>query len=192
MVVIGSALAPIMAATGCASTQSPAPAAADPGPRMVLVTPLGRSISTTDLDPGQKVRVQATPLAVMSGLTQVYADLKIPIGTMTTSSGQVGNINLRVPSHSIGGTPLSAYLSCGQGSSLSGNLADLGEVTISVLSTVVAVGDSASLVTTEVAGRARSVGQSTDQLQCQSNGGLERRINVSLALIMRSGTTAPH
>jgi hypothetical protein len=127
----------------------------------------------------------------MSGLTQVYAALDIPIGTMTTTSGQVGNVNLRVPSHSVGGRPLSAYLSCGLGSSLSGNLADQGQVTISVLSTVVADGDSASVVTTEVAGRARSVGQSTDQIQCQSNGGLERRINVALVLAMRSGALVP-
>jgi hypothetical protein len=109
--VIGTALSPIVAVASCASTQNPPPATPDQDPRTVVVTQQGRSVYTNDADPGQRVRVQAAPLAVMSGLTQVYAALEIPIGTMVTTSGQVGNVNLRVPSHSVGGgQPLGAGL----------------------------------------------------------------------------------
>jgi hypothetical protein len=140
---------------------------------------------TSDLDPSQGIRVTNTPANTLSALGKVYADLGIPLGTLAPDSGLIGNINLRVPSHSISGKPLSAYLNCGRGL-VTGDLADQGEVTISVLSKVVANGDSASFVTTEVSGRARSVGVSSDQVACQSNGGLERRINVGLQLAIAS------
>lgn len=154
---------------------------------MVVVTPQGQTMYTSDLDPSQGIRVSATPGTTLAALGKVYADLGIPLGTVVTESAQmlIGNTSLRVPSHTIGGKPLSAYLNCGRGP-VTGDLVDQGEVTIWVVSKVVPNGDSASLVSTEVTGRARSVGVSSDQVVCQSNGGLERRINVGLQLAMAS------
>ena len=119
----------------------------------------------------------------MSALAQIYGDLKIPIGTMVTATGQIGNANLPVPSHRIGGKWLSDYINCGQ-EQAGVNRADAADITISVMSKAVALGDTASDVTTNVAGWARPIGQSTNIVPCQTTGALEHVINVRLALAM--------
>ena len=87
-------------------------------------------IEANDLSSGRQVSVTAPAGAVLTAVVQVYSDLNIPIGTAQTGSGRIGNVNLRVPSHSIGGKPLSTYLNCGQ--TTTGNRADQGDPTISL------------------------------------------------------------
>ena len=166
----------------CASSGHAPPDPSGSSPRTVVVTENGHAIETSDAGTGQRIRVAQPPGAALVALAQVYSDLNIPLGTVQSAAGQVGNLNLRVTSHSLAGRSLSTYLSCGQ--SMTGNRVDEGQVTVSILSTVVAIGDSASLVTTQLDGRMRPWGQSTDAVQCQTTGVLERRVNVRVSTIL--------
>jgi hypothetical protein len=147
----------------------------------------GKTIDMTDAATGQQIRVKGPPLTVLSALTQIYSDMKIPIATMITATGQIGNLNLAVPTHRLNGKYLSTYLNCGQ-ESMSGSRADLGDVTISIMSKAVADGDTASLVTTDLKGWARPVGSSSNVVPCQTNGILEHDINIKLAQAMASSS----
>ena len=167
----------LLCALGCASSSHLPPTIDDSNPRMVATTQAGQVIETTDPTVARQVRVLAPKDTVMAVLLQVYSDLNIPVGTLQAGEGRIGNLNLHVPSHTIGGKPLSAYLNCGQ-SPTAGSRADQAAVTISLLSTVVAAGDSASTVITDLTGQARNYGESTDAVHCQSTGVLEHRINI--------------
>jgi hypothetical protein len=182
--VLVALLVPLAGATGCATTSNPTPEANGVTSRSVEVN--GTVVETNDIATGQVIHVRGTPVAAMSALAQIYSDLKIPIGTMVTTTGQIGNNNYNVPSHRLGTKWLSDYLNCGQ-EQASGARADAADVTISVMSKAVAVGDTASDVTTNVAGWARSIGSSTNIVPCQTTGALEHDINLRLALAMAKG-----
>ena len=168
---------------GCASSSQAPPSINDSTPRTVLTSETGQITQTTDVSSARQVKVLAPAGAVMTALAQVYSELNIPIGTLQTGSGRIGNLSYRMPSNSLGGRALSTFLDCGQSSAF-GNRADQNAVTISIISTVAAVGDTASVVTTELGGQARSFGASTDAIHCQSTGRLEGRINVRVATLM--------
>ena len=112
----------------------------------------------------------------MATLSQVYPDLGIPIGTMVSGTGQIGNTNYRVPGHRLKTTQLSRIIECGQ-ESVSGGRADVDEITLNVLSTVKPVGDSGSVVSTVLTATARPQGTSSDPVHCATSGALERMIN---------------
>jgi hypothetical protein len=180
-----AATVPILAVFGCASTSTPSPDPGDVTSRSMVVN--GVVTETKDVASGQQITVRGTPRTAMTALAQIYSDMNIPLGTMTVATGQIGNINLPVPNHRLNGKPLSTYLNCGQ-ESMSGSRADLGDVTISVLSRAVADGDTASVVTTDVKGWARPVGTSSNIVPCETTGALEHDINVKLAVILASSS----
>lgn len=182
-----TAISPALVAVGCASTSTPSPSQDVNGVTSRTMEIYGRTVETNYMATGQEIKVRGTPLSVMSALTQIYTDMKIPIATMQTSTGQLGNLNLRIPSHKLVGKPLSEYLNCGQ-EQMSGSRADLGNVTVSVMSRVIATTDSTATVTTNLEGWARPVGESSNVVPCQSTGTLEHLINVRTALAMASGT----
>ncbi|MFI5250254.1 MAG: hypothetical protein ACHQTF_09790 [Gemmatimonadales bacterium] len=173
-VVIAASLPAVLAA--CASSGAPSPDDHPPTDRIVATDPNGRVIHTTDYYNGTEATFHAPPSSVMATLSQVYPDLGIPVGTMVSTTGQVGNTNYRVPGHRLKAVQLSRILECGT-ESMSGSLADIDEVTISVLSTIKPVGDSGSVVSTFLTGTARPLGTSSDAVQCATNGVLERMIN---------------
>jgi hypothetical protein len=182
-------LLPASTLVGCATTSNPAPDTNGVTVHSNETTvskgsgERGMTVVTNDVNGGSQIHVSGTPMAAMSALAQIYSDLKIPIGTMATSTGQIGNSNYTVPSHEIGGNALSRYLNCGLDPT-STPRADAGVVTISVMSTAVAIGDTASVVTTTVSGSARPINDSSNRVTCQTTGGLERRINTRLAVAM--------
>jgi hypothetical protein len=140
-----------------------------------LSSPGNRVIETTDLSSADQVPVKGSRLDAMSALTQIYGDLQIPIGTMSPDAGQIGNQRLQIPNHRLHGHLLSFYLNCGQ-ESMVGSRADLDEVTLSVLSMVHTGKDSVTLVGTMVSGWSRSTGTSSNPVDCQSTGELEKAI----------------
>jgi hypothetical protein len=182
--VLLAALSPALVAIGCASTSTSSPDVNGVTSRTIEVN--GHTVETNYQATGQEIQARGTPLAVMSALTTIYTDMQIPISTMQTSTGQLGNLNLRVPSHKLVGKPLSSYLNCGQ-EQMSGSRADLGDVTISVMSRAVAINDTTVNVTTNLEGWARPIGESSNVVPCQSTGTLEHLINVRVALAMASG-----
>lgn len=149
----------------------------------MLTSETGQITETTDLPTSQQIKVQASADAVLTALAQVYSELKVPLGTLQTGARRIGNANFPVTMHSLAGRPMSAFLDCGQSPPF-GNRADQSAVTISIISTVVAIGDSASQVTTELQGQARGLGTSTEAIHCQSTGVLEGRINVRVQLLL--------
>lgn len=172
-----------MAAFSCATTGSSTPDDNSNAVTSRSIEVNGTISETNDIGSGQKIQVRGTPIAAVSALAEIYNDLKIPIGTMAATSGQIGNSSLRVPSHRIGGKWLSDYLNCGM-EQMTVNRADASDVSISIMSTAVAVGDSASNVTTTLSGFASSVGSSSNTVPCQSTGALEHQINVRLAVAL--------
>jgi hypothetical protein len=162
--------------TACASTSTPTPDEHNPTERIVGTDQSGRMIHTTDYYSGTEARINAPPSSVMAVLSQVYPDLGIPIATMVTTTGQVGNTNYRVPGHRLKTMPLSRILDCGQ-ESVSGTRADVDEITLNVMSTIKPVGDSGSVVSTYVSALARPFGTSSDPVTCASSGALENIIN---------------
>jgi hypothetical protein len=172
---------------GCASSGTPTPTP-DPGTvtsRSMAIN--GVVVETNDVASGQQIVVRGTPGAAMTALAQIYADMKIPIATMSPATGQIGNLSLPVPNHRLNGKSLSTYVNCGQ-EAMSGSRADLGDVTVSIISRAVASGDTASVVTTDVKGWARPVGTSSNIVPCETTGALEHDINVKLAVARASGS----
>lgn len=172
--VIAGSLSGVLAA--CASSGTPSPDEHTPTDRIVATDATGHALHTTDYYNGTEARINAPPSSVMAVLSQVYPDLGIPVGTMVSTTGQIGNTNYRVPGHRLKTVQLSRVLECGQ-ESVSGSRADVDEVVINVISTIKPVGDSASVVSTFLTATARPLGTSSDAVQCATNGALERMIN---------------
>jgi hypothetical protein len=168
-----AAVAATIALNACASSGTP-----DPGTTIStrqLSSPGNRVIETTDVTAADQVRVKGSRLDAMTALTQAYAELQIPIGTMVPDAGQIGNMRLRLPTHRLHGHLLSFYLNCGQ-ESMVGSRADLDDVTISVLSSVQTGQDNVTVVGTLVQGWARPTGTSSNQVDCQSTGEIEKAL----------------
>jgi hypothetical protein len=171
-----AAVAAIMS-SACAST-----GASDPGTSIntrTLSSPGNRMVETTDITSGEQVRVKGSVSDAMSALAQFYGDMQIPIGTMVSEAGQIGNQHLRLMTHRLHGRPLSYYLDCGQ-ESMMGSRSDLDEVTMSLMSTARMGKDSVTAVTTLVGGFARPSGTSSNPVDCQSTGQLEKMIAAQL------------
>ncbi len=174
------AVTALVASLACASTGS----SVDNQPQTNITTrqlssPGSRPIETTDVSGADFVPVKGSPVDAITALAQIYGQLKIPIGTMNTGAGQIGTQNLHVPSHRLGTRMLSEYLNCGQ-ESMMGSRADLDDVTITVMTTVKQDRDSTTVVGTEVSGWARPTGTSSNGVDCQSTGELERAIATKL------------
>jgi hypothetical protein len=173
-----AAVAAIMSAAACASTGT----SSDSGTTITtrtLSSPGNRVVETTDVTGGDEILVKASPSETMSALTQIYGDLQVPIGTMIPEHGQIGNLHLRLPTHRLHGHLLSYYLNCGQ-ESMVGLRADMDDVTMSVLSTVRTGKDNVTRVATTVTAFARPSGTSSNPVDCESTGALEKAIASQL------------
>jgi hypothetical protein len=140
-----------------------------------LTSPGSRPIETTDINGVDFVPVKGSPIEVMTALTQAYAQLQIPIGVMNQDGGQIGNQNMRLLTHRVNGRMVSYYLNCGQ-ESMVGSRADLDDVTLFVVTSVKQDRDSTTLLGTQVGGSARPSGTSSNAVDCQSTGELEKAI----------------
>jgi hypothetical protein len=185
LVIAGSVSGMLVA---CASGGVPTPDEHSPTDRIVAVDANGSAIHTNDYYSGTDARIHASPASVMAVLSEIYPDLGIPIGTMVTATGQIGNTNYRVPGHALKKMPLSRILQCGQ-ESQTGSRADADAITLEAISTIKPAGDSGSVVSTYVSAIARPFGTSSDPVTCQSSGVLEGIINERLAKAL-GGSTA--
>jgi hypothetical protein len=181
--LLGAALVPTLA-MACATTTTNTPEVSGASLHSMAIN--GNVVETERAANAAQITVTGRPVAAMSVLMRIYGDLKIPIGTMNPSTGLIGNSSLAVPSHKLAGKSLSDFLDCGSESSL-GLRTDLDDVIVSILSTAVASGDSATLVTTELQGWARPTGNSSNAVPCQSNGTLEHQINIKVASALAAG-----
>ena len=170
------AVAALLATLARASTSTSGDNQPQPGvTTRQLSSPGSRPIETTDFNSVDYVPVKGTIVDAVTALTQIYAQIQIPITTMAPEAGQIGNQNLRLPSHRLHGHLLSFYLNCGQ-ESMVGSRADLDDVTLSVLTSVRQGRDSVTAVGTTVQAWARPSGTSSNAVNCESTGALEKAI----------------
>lgn len=153
-----------------------------------LSSPGSRPIETTDVNGVDFVPVKGSPVEAMTALTQAYAQLQIPIGVMNQDGGQIGNQNFRVATHRLNGRMVSFYLNCGQ-ESMVGSRADLDDVWLNIITTVRQDRDSTTMVGTQVGGYARPSGTSSNAVDCQSTGELEKAIATKVQTAL--GVPAP-
>jgi hypothetical protein len=163
----------------CASSGN-RPPPDDPSHEHIIATDVdGRVYRSTRARSDHEVFVHGAPPAALAMLAQVYGDLGVPLSTVSSARGQIGNTHFHVANHQLGGKRLSVIMDCGSQLGI-GARADVFEVSMSVVSVVTAEGDSSVVVTTTVAGQARSAGVSSDWVECQTTGYLEKVIDSRL------------
>jgi hypothetical protein len=163
----------------CASSGN-RPPPDDPSHEHIIATDVdGRVYRSTHARSDYEVFVHGAPSVALAVLAQVYGDLGVPVSTLSSSRGQIGNTHFRVANHRLDGKRLSLIVDCGIQLGI-GARADVFEVSMSVVSIVTAEGDSSVVVTTTVAGRARSAGVSSDWVECPTTGYLEKVIDSRL------------
>lgn len=175
-----AAVAALVASLACASTGSSVANEPQPGiTTRQLSSPGSRPIESTDVNSTDFVPVKGTPTEAMTALTQIYAQLQIPISTMLQDAGQIGNQNIRIFNHRLAGHAASTYLDCGQ-ESMMGSRADLDELFVSIMTIVKRGPDSTTVVGTQITGTARPNGTSSNPVDCQTTGELEKTIATKL------------
>lgn len=112
--------------------------------------------------------------AIYTALTQVFAELKIPVQASNPKAGMLNNLNADI-ARRLGGEALSRYLDCGRG--FSGPNADYYRITLAVSAWVEpATGDPKQLMVAIAASGRDPSGTRSYYSQCTSRGALEKRI----------------
>ena len=168
--------------SGCASTQG-APGAQPPVEISATTQRIQSAMDNTKIIGGAVanqvavgVNVAAPATDVWTALQAVYAELKVPEGTLETSSRTIGNQQFRVR-RKFAGESMMKWVDCGSGSG--GPNAETYDIQLSVVSYVAVVGAKESTLTTRVSGQgsdpAFGRGNST---VCNTQGELEKRIEL--------------
>jgi hypothetical protein len=106
-------------------------------------------------------------------------ELKIELKIRDSTAGVVGNMEL-VKLRSLGRTPLSRYVSCGQG--MTGANADSYRVFLALVAFVDTVRDKGTRLGVSLAAAAQDLqGSSKQPVKCSSTGALESQIRKSVA-----------
>ena len=164
----------------CGSGGSPPPSDDLSRERIIATDEDGRVYRSTDASTSHEFFVRSGAPATFAVLSRVYADLGVPVSTVSSTRGQIGSLHFRVANHELGGKQLSLLVDCGSQLGTSAR-ADVYEMSMSVMSTVTAEGESAAVITTMVAARGRPSGVSGDWVQCATTGYLEKAIDRRLA-----------
>ena len=164
----------ILLTAACATPQTSTPAQTE---RVIAVSDQGAIRSTEDLRPATAT-VAAKPEVVIPALRDSYEELgiKVDVYQVGAGTGQVGN-RYFIKTFRLGKAPLSTYLDCGR--TMTGAAADDYKITMSVLSTVSAVGDS-SAVHTRASARADPTAAAGGSVSCRSIGTLESALHQAL------------
>ncbi len=164
----------------CASSQS-TPASAPPVEISATTQRIQSAMDNTKILGGavaNQVAVASSVAApandVWNALQAVYAELKVPEGTLETASRSIGNQQFRVR-RKFAGESMMKWVDCGTGSG--GPNAETYDIQLSLMSYVTVVSATQSTLTTRVSGQgsdpAFGRGNST---VCNTQGELEKRI----------------
>ncbi len=126
------------------------------------------------------------PEKLWSHMGQVYDALSIPVKVRDDDRRVLGTQNFTVSRH-LGKDRLSLFLDCG--STITGSMADEGEVLMTVASQIgpADASGTSSVVSTIVQGTARQHGLSSSPTGCTSTGRLEHLIVTRVTLLAESG-----
>ena len=158
----------------CASTQTSPPSQTE---RIIATSDEG-TIRSNESVRLATANVAAKPSVVLPALRDSYEELGIKVEVYQPGAGigQVGN-HYFIKTYKLGKAPLSTYLDCGN--TMTGAVADNYKITMSVLSTVSAVGDSTT-VETRASARADPAAATGGSVSCRSIGTLESAIHQAL------------
>jgi hypothetical protein len=182
---LAAALALGLAATACASRQMQVSSVGDSGGNMVaeLNTANGRFNFRRSTEGAAQVDTIAEPAEKLwPFLEQVYDSLSIPVHVRNGEARVLGSVDFAA-TRRLGDHRLSLLLDCG--STITGSMADQGELTMTVATQIrpADVAAKESEVITLVNGTARQHGLSSSQTDCVSTGRLEDMIVTRLQLL---------
>lgn len=177
-----------VALAGCAPSLTPPAPESDPGRTTTVVSDAygqaGVMVTSYHNNGAPVYDLTGSPADIWSVLPSVYGDLRIPIGTTDPANRMYGNTSL-VLNRSLGGQPVSKYLSCGT-DAFGVSLADRYRVSMSVLTILTPGQNGKTHVETRVSGTAANPSVSDARADCTSTGALEEaiasRIRMKLAL----------
>jgi hypothetical protein len=119
-------------------------------------------------------RIDASVEEAWKVVISVYHDLGIEPTTLISETHTIGNESLKVR-RSLGGTPLSRYLSCGSATGVGPN-ADYYNVQMAVMTYLVGAGAGLTDVKSVVEATAAPVSLGSNPVVCSSTTALEARI----------------
>jgi hypothetical protein len=130
--------------------------------------------------------VLAPSAAVWRVLSSVYEQLDIPVTHSDARGAELGNPGFRA--WQVEGRRMAAYVDCG--TSLKGQLANLYDVTLSVMTRLTEGPIGATIVTTTVDAFGTPRAVSGNEVPCRSRAVLERRV-VEVIAEKLAGTRGP-
>ena len=117
---------------------------------------------------------------VWRALIASYTDLGINPTVSDPATGRYGNLGFVVPSR-LQGKPVGHFFDCG--STMTGSLVDVGQVTATVVTTLSALPDGTTSAVTQVTGTLRrNEGVSSDPIVCASTGAIEDHLRKATEL----------
>lgn len=167
-----AALAILAGAAGCSSTpRDDAPRIAETTMETASVQGIGQEIIRRDRIT-EKQTISADADLVWGVLGGVYEQLGIPVTEVHSESMTVGNLGFEA--RRVDGTRMNAYLDCG--TNFSGPLANVYEVTLSILTRLSKVDDGQTEVSTTIAATAKPRTNAGYPVDCTSRQKLEALI----------------
>ena len=142
--------------------------------RVILTDESGQRYRSTESAGPIEGEVNATVDAVWTALPAVYEALGIPLAHLDRPSGQMGNKQI-VRTGRLAGQRLSRTFDCG--ASMTGERADQGRITASVITQVWMRSDGRTGIATTVVSTMKPLdGTSTAPTSCATTGWLEKEI----------------
>ncbi|MDE2795861.1 MAG: hypothetical protein OXL34_13655 [Gemmatimonadota bacterium] len=164
-----AALAVLVGAVGCASTpRDEAPRIAETTMETASVQGVGQEIVRRDRIT-EKQTIPAETDLVWGVLGGVYEQIGIPVTEVDSESMTVGNLGYEA--RRIDGTRMNTYLDCG--TNFGGPLANVYEVTLSILTQLTKVDDEQTEVSTTIAATAKPRTNAGYPVDCTSRQKLE-------------------
>ncbi len=159
------------ATTGCASSPAPEPADRGGPTRQVLRVGSAAVEMHTEAGVGQSV-IMAPSDKVWQVLPSVFEQLEIPITRRDSRVPEIGNLGYWA--RRVEGRRMGNFVDCG--TNLSGQLANLYEIQLSIVTRLSDGPEGTTVVTTTVDAYGQPRTTSGNQVHCQSRETLEKRV----------------
>ena len=166
-------LATVLGMPACASSGGTNDDTLVPTARRTSLAIAGTAPTIIHTEAGVGSSTFGVPAAAAWGtMTDVFDQLEVPVTTMEPDRMEIGNTNFKP--RRIEGKRMANYFDCG--TNFNGQLANLHEVTVSLMVRVREVAADSSTVHVVTDAFARARGTSGNEIHCESRGTLEDRI----------------